>query len=153
MIMRTEAAENHAYHSCRDCYGRAMSKGSYMMTRPGSKPVRVEVIEDDISGELSILTVADGSQVNQRVEDCAADVTFSRISAAACEAERKLESIRQILHGADEARKDLDALEAELAAVMGCGVGDGSLISDAVMAAVRDGNGTPFQLLQHLAEV
>jgi hypothetical protein len=152
MIMRTEAAENHSYHSCRDCYGRAMAKGSYMMTRPGSKPVKVEVIEDDISGDLSILTEAEGSQVNQRVEDCAADVTFSRISASACEAERKLEAIRQILQGADEARKDLDAFEAELAAVMCCGVGDGTMISDAVMAAVRDGNGTPYQLLQQLAE-
>jgi hypothetical protein len=146
--LQTEAGEDHSYHKGRDCYGRPMSAGTYMMTKTGQRPVRVEVSEDEVSGDLAFVSTVEGQQVNQRVEDCAADVVFSRISGHALEAESKLESIRQVLEGAAEARNDLAAFEAELAALVGCGVGDGSFLSDAVMAAVHDGRGTPYELLE-----
>ena len=145
---QTEAGEDHLYHKCRDCYGRPMAAGTYMMTRPGSRPVRVEVTEDEISGDLAFVSTVEGQQVNQRVEECAADVVFSRISNAALEAESKYEAIKQILDGAAEARKDLCNFESELAALIGCTVGDGSFISDTLMAAVHDGVGTPYQLME-----
>lgn len=155
-MVRTEAAENHSYHKCRDCYGRPMEPGTYMLTKSGQRSVRVTVSTDELTGDLGFTASGEGGAVQQRVEDCAADVVFSRINSTAGEnpeageAEAKLTSMYQILQGAEEARRDLDELETELAAVMGCEVGDGSPIADAVMAAVRDGNGTPAQLLQHL---
>lgn len=144
----TGEVESHAYHSCRDCYGRQMTPGTYMMTRPGHKPLKVVVTEDELSGDLGFSVVVDNQAVQQRVEDCAANVTFSRISEAACEAERLLESMRQILNGADEARRDLDSFESELCELLGCAAGDGSHLADLAMAAVRDGMGTPYGLLQ-----
>lgn len=143
--------DNQAPHSGRDSYGRSIVAGTYMMTRPGAKPIRVEITEDEISGDLAFPTSVDGSQVMQRVEECACDVTFSKISAAANEADEKLEAIRVILQGADEARRDLAELEQELAALLGCAVADNSPLSDAVCAAVRDGMGTPFDLLAQVA--
>lgn len=140
--------ENHSYHNGRDSYGRAMGRGKYMMTRAGGKPVQVQVVEDSISGELSVVSTVDGQQVNQRLDECAADVVFSKIVSTANESERKLESIRLILQGSEECRKDLDAFEAELASELGCGVGDGSPLADEIMAAVRDGRGSPYGLMQ-----
>lgn len=141
--------ENHSYHRGLDSYGRAIGRGRYLMTRPGSKPVQVQVVEDSISGELSVVSSVDGGErTNQRLEDCAPDVVFSKLVSTASDADRKLEAIRLILSGSEECRKDLDAFEAELAAELGCEVGDGSPLADEILAAVRDGRGSPYGLMQ-----
>lgn len=143
----------HAYHSGRDSYGRQIRPGTYMMTQPGNKPVRVEVTEDDISGELAFVATVDGQQVNQRIEDCARDVTFSRLDTRTADqigaAEGLLERIRVTMGGLDEARRDLIELEKELAELLGARVGDGSAAAEAVQSYARDGMGTPYDLFQH----
>ncbi len=146
----------HAYHSGRDSYGRLIAPGTYIMTQPGSKPVRIEVTEDEISGDLAFVANVNSDQVHQRIEECAVDVTFSRLDAATADridtATERLEQLRLICSGIDEARRDLMDLEHELAGLLGCGVGDGSPAAEAVQSYVRDGMGTPYDLLQFSVE-
>jgi hypothetical protein len=142
----------HCFHGGRDSYGRQVRPGTYMMTRPGAKPVQVLVTEDELSGELAFACEVDGATVSQLLDQCARDVVFSRIDARTAEsisaAESMLESIRQLMNGIDEARRVLTDLERELAGLLGCEVGDGSEAAEAVQSYVRDGMGTPYDLLQ-----
>ncbi len=71
--------ENHAYHNGCDVAGNAMTAGRYLMTRVGSEPITVDVCEDEVSGDLAFTIHIDGVDVRERVEECASDVTFTRI--------------------------------------------------------------------------
>ncbi len=70
--------ENHTYHDCRDIIGNAMVAGTYLMTRVGDDARVVDVVEDQITGDLSFRHFVEGAEVCQRVEELASDVTFSR---------------------------------------------------------------------------
>lgn len=71
--------EHHAYHRGLDVHGQAMTAGNYLMTRVGADPRTVRIVEDEISGDLAFTVTVDGVESRQRVEECAADVTFTRI--------------------------------------------------------------------------
>jgi hypothetical protein len=141
--------ENHAYHRGRDSYGRSIGAGTYMLTRPGCKPVRVEVTEDEISGDLAFQINADGQLVQQRLEECSIDCVFSRLDRRPLTGDDAvIEQIRLILCRGDELRRGMLDCERELAAILRTTVGDMTPTSDAVCAAIRDGIGTPYDLLQ-----
>lgn len=71
--------EQHAYHNCIDLHGQAMTAGSYLMTCVGHDPVTVDINEDEVTGDLAFTITVDGVDTRQRVEECASDVTFTRV--------------------------------------------------------------------------
>jgi hypothetical protein len=77
--MSSADIEQHAYHNSIDAHGNAMTAGEYLMTRVGSDPITVDVAEDEVSGDLAFTIHVDGVETRQRVEECASDVTFTRL--------------------------------------------------------------------------
>lgn len=70
--------EQHVYHHGLDLHGNAMTAGQYLMTRVGHDPLIVDIVEDEVTGDLAFPITIDGVEIRQRVEECAADVTFLR---------------------------------------------------------------------------
>lgn len=126
--------------------------GSYMLTQPGQRPQAVTVFEDENTTDLWILTRPKGSSepIRQRVDELADDVCFHRVSDAAQFIDIDLTGsgvVEELLRNACELRKGLESLERMIGENLGCEIGDGSVLADAVMAAVRDGVGSAIELM------
>lgn len=132
----------------RDVSGRSLEPGEYMLTQPGTKPVKATVFEDAYC-DLYIRSLPKGSteEVIQRVDELAIDVEFHRVGGAGGEVDLDNSSVGGLLEDANRCRKKLLEIERSICGMLDCEHGDGSITSDAVQAAVRDGLGSEIELL------
>lgn len=138
---------DQVHHNGRDSYGRPLSAGlSYMLSQPGKPSRTITISEDPSTGDLAFAVGSD--QRMQRVEECAADCTFSKVIAEGQVDDLLLGQIHLVLGEASQARQQLAAIERDLSRMLGCEPGDCSPTWDAISSAVRDGMGTPFDLAQ-----
>jgi hypothetical protein len=138
---------DQVHHAGRDSYGRPLVAGvSYLLSQPGKPSRTVTISEDTSTGDLAFSVGAD--QRMQRVEECAADCTFSKVIAEGQVDDVLLGQIHLILGEAAQARQQLDTIERRLSRMLGCEPGDASPAWDAISFSVRDGMGTPFDLAQ-----
>lgn len=145
----------------RDASCRRLAEGRYIMRRPGDKPKLVEVYEDEhVDQWIRRIGVAGKCEGVQRVDELAKDVTFHRVDESLDNVDQiedtingpSLTEIDALLGEANRYRGELRGIEQTLCDLLGCTLGDGSPMSDAVMSAVRDGVGSSIELLSESIE-
>ena len=151
--MRTyvHGVHDQVHHSGKDTLGRSLQAGKrYLLSQPGQRSKRVSIVEDESTCELYLRLEGEGSDGDgrlQRVDECSCDCGFSQILQDDIN-EVLQATIADQLTRAATARQDLAHTEQLICNMLGCEVGDMTTISDTITAAVRDGLGTAFDLVQ-----
>jgi len=139
-------------HSGRDSLQRSLQAGqNYYLLQPGRAAQRVQIVEDESTGDLSFDAVHDGKKSRFRVEDCSQHCIFSHCIGDVDTG--LLDALEELTKEAEEARRRLTLIELDLCFRLGCTAGDGSDTWDMISACVRDGVGSAHDLAQvHSAE-
>jgi hypothetical protein len=128
----------------RDASLRRIVAGNYMLTRAGEKPVLVSVFEDPESCELMLR--AKGVEAVQRVDEIDEAAVFHRVGGDAADVGNVAVQVGMLLAEAVDLRQNLRLVEDGVNQLLGSQTADGSELSDAVCAAVRDGVGSAIEL-------
>lgn len=138
-------------HSGKDSMQRTLVAGQkYYFSQPGRATQVVQIFEDESTGDLAFQATHNGQRSMYRVDECSQHCTFSRQLGTADD--NLVEKIEHSLKQASQARRQLSAIETDIASCLNCYPGDGSETWDAISACVRDGLGTAFDLAQLVGE-
>lgn len=133
----------------RDVSLRPVGPGTYILTQPGQRSQMVTVFEDEDSTDLFIRSKVHGQEVSQRIDELAEDVCFHRVQSGEpikTVGWSMVADLGTLMNDAAASRQHLRLIEDEMNHLLGSQTGDGSELSEAVMAAVRDGVGSAIEL-------
>lgn len=132
-----------AVHSGLDSLGRAIVPGKYVVITHGQRQL-VEMVEDSSTGDLWFVVAGQ----RYALDELHPGAVLSRLDyLETLPRPSTMLNLHATLARARAFREELARLERGLAMDLGCAVGDGSLLADAILAAVWDGVGSEVDLL------